>query len=269
MSINLGIFGAGRFANAIAAEVRSMGGPVDDIIGEGQFVISWMLHKGEAIPQKPVDVVIDASVGSAVEGHLEWALETRTPFVIGATGWNIPNIEERIGTRIGVLISPNFSFAVALMQRFAIEMARFADWYGEGDVSIFEHHHAAKKDAPSGTAKSIASSIIGASKRYRGWSLAGWDSDILPVTSLRSGSEVGVHELTFDAPHERFSIVHQARDRELFASGALKGAQWILRQRGAYYMSDMLDELLGETQERKHIHETRDMRFGCSDRNAV
>ncbi len=269
MSISLGIFGAGRFANAIAAEVRSMGGPVGGIIGDGQFVISWMLHKGEAIPPKPVDVLIDASAGSAVEGHLEWALETRTPFVIGATGWNIPNIEERVGTSIGVLISPNFSFAVALMQRFAIEMARFADWYGEGDVSIFEHHHAAKKDAPSGTAKSIAGAIIGASKRYRAWSLSGYGPDILPVASLRAGSEVGVHELAFDAPHERFSIVHHARDRGLFASGALKGAQWILRHRGTYYMNDMLDEFLGGVQERKHLHEKRDMRLRCGNRDAV
>lgn len=269
MSIKIGIFGAGRFANAIAAEIRSMSGPVSDITGEGQFVVSWMLHRDDPIPQKPVDVAIDASSGVAVQEHLEWALRTRTPFVIGTTGWNIPNIEEKIGRKIGVLISPNFSFAVALMQRFAAEMAKFADWYGEGDVAIFEHHHAEKKDAPSGTAKSIAGAVIGASKRYHSWSLSGQGRDILPVASLRAGSEVGVHEVEFDAPHERFAVTHEARDRELFASGALRGAQWILKHRGTYYMSDMLDDLLGETHERKQVHEKRDVRLRCSSCGAV
>jgi len=107
-----------------------------------------MLHRGEAVPPNPVDVAIDASAGSAVREHLDWALKTKTPLVIGATGWNIPDIQEKVGDIIGVIISPNFSFAVAMMQRFAADMAKFSDWYGEGDLIIFEHHHSGKKMPP-------------------------------------------------------------------------------------------------------------------------
>ncbi len=269
MSIEIGIFGAGRFASAIAAEVMSTTSLCNQIKDQEQFAVSWMLHRGEAVPPNPVDVAIDASAGSAVREHLDWALKTKTPLVIGATGWNIPDIQEKVGDIIGVIISPNFSFAVAMMQRFAADMAKFSDWYGEGDLIIFEHHHSGKKDAPSGTARSIAGTIIGCSKRYHAWSLSGSDQNILPIASLRAGNEVGTHELIFDAPHERFSITHQSRDRILFAYGALKAAKWILPRKGTFYMNDMLDDLINGEENRNQSYDKRDRRFRRRHCNAV
>ncbi len=269
MTIRIGIFGAGRFANAIAEEIRRMNGPAGGFLGEPQYTVAWMLHHGERIPDREVDVAIDASVGAAVESHLEWALATRTPLVIGATGWDIPDIEARVGRKIGVLISPNFSFAVALMQRFAAELATFADWYGEGELSLFEHHHNGKKDAPSGTAKALANAIIRVSSRYRGWSLSGYQSDSLSIACLRAGSEVGTHRVVFDAPHEQMVLEHRARDRGLFASGALKGARWILRHRGVFQMNDMVDEFLRIARGREARRERSAVRAGCSDRDTV
>lgn len=269
MTIRVGIFGAGRFAAAIAEEIRNMNGPVAGILGEPQFSVAWMLHRGDRIPDRDVDVAIDASVGAAVEEHLEWALATGTPLVIGATGWDIPDIEARVGKRIGVLVSPNFSFAVALMQRFAAQLAAFADWFGEGELSLFEHHHSAKKDAPSGTAKALASAIVSASRKYRGWSLSGYQPDSLSIACLRAGSEVGTHRIVFDAPHEQMLIEHRARDRGLFAHGALKAARWILRRRGVFHMNDMVDEFLAGTRTREARHERRAVRAGCSDRDTV
>lgn len=67
----------------------------------------------------------------------------------------------------------------------------------------------------------------------------------VPIASLRAGTETGVHELVFDAPHEQLSIVHRARNRRVFASGALKAAQWIQGRKGVFGMDDVLESLLG------------------------
>jgi 4-hydroxy-tetrahydrodipicolinate reductase len=246
----IGVFGAGKLARAIEEEVREVTAKAAQSSEPPPFSIAWMLDKGDSVPAEKVDVAIDASVPDAVEAHLEWAIETSTPLLVATTGWNIPDIETRVGTRTAVLVSPNFSFAVTFMRRIAAQLARFADWYGEGDLAIFEQHHAAKKDAPSGTAKALAQTIVAASKRYTGWSASGWevwDQSKVAVASLRAGSEAGVHEVVFDAPHEQLSIVHRARDRRVFASGALKAAQWIIGREGLFGMDDVLESMFDDS----------------------
>ena len=249
MNIRLGIFGAGKLAGAIVEEVREGNAKTAQHPEAQQFSIAWMVDKGDSIPTDDVDVAIDASVPDAVEAHLEWAIETSTPLLIAATGWEIPDLKARVGSRTAVLVSANFSFAVTFMRRIAAQLARFADWYGQGDLAIFEQHHAAKKDAPSGTAKALAQAIVSASTRYTGWNASGWDAwdpSKVAIASLRAGSEAGVHEVVFDAPHEQCSIVHRARDRRVFASGALKAAQWIIGRRGLFGMDDVLESMFGD-----------------------
>lgn len=248
MNISIGIFGAGKLANAIAEEARAVNAKAAATPGAPQFLIAWMVDKGDPIPAGAIDVAIDASVPDAVESHLAWAIETSTALLIAATGWDIPDIGARVGTRTAVLMSPNFSFTVTFMRRIAAQLARFADWYGEGDLAVFEQHHSTKKDAPSGTAKALAQAIESGSKRYTGWNASGWDAwdpGKVPIASLRAGSEAGVHEVVFDAPHEQFSIVHRARDRRVFASGALKAARWIVGRKGLFGMDDVLESMLG------------------------
>lgn len=246
--ICIGIFGAGKLANSIAQEARTINGKAIASGGAPGFSVEWMVDQGDPLPPAlGIDVAIDASVSGAVESHLEWAIATSTPFVIATTGWNIPDLKARIGDATGVLVSPNFSFAVAFMQRIATQVAQFADWYGEGDLAVFEHHHSAKMDAPSGTAKALAQAIVQGSRRYTGWSASGWETwerSKVPVASLRAGSEAGVHEVVFDAPHEQLSLIHRARDRGVFASGALRAARWIIGRKGLFGMDDMLTAML-------------------------
>ncbi|OQB94935.1 MAG: 4-hydroxy-tetrahydrodipicolinate reductase [Spirochaetes bacterium ADurb.Bin110] len=238
MTMNIGIFGAGKLAHAIVEEVQA-----NNAIG---FSVAWMVDKGETIPDSYIDVAIDASSADAVESHIDWAIQKGIPFVIATTGWDIPDLAARVGEKTGVLVSPNFSFAVAFMLRIASQLARFADWYSDGEIAIFEHHHSAKKDAPSGTAKALARAIISSSTRYTGWNASGaenWIADKIPIASLRAGTETGVHEILFDAPHEQLSMIHRARDRRVFAAGALKAAQWILGRKGLFGMEDVLNDL--------------------------
>jgi 4-hydroxy-tetrahydrodipicolinate reductase len=91
-----------------------------------------------------------------------------------------------------------------------------------------ETHHAAKKDAPSGTAIKL-----------RAAAMQEWASDI-PVTSVRTGSVPGTHELIFDAPFETVTLTHTARDRRVFAEGALVAAAWLIGRQGVFTMGDVL-----------------------------
>ena len=238
MTIKIGIFGAGKLAHAIVEEVQAS--------NVNEFLVVWMVDKGEMIPDSDIDVAIDASSADAVESHIDWAIRKEIPFVIATTGWDITDLAARIGEKTGVLVSPNFSFAVAFMQRIASQLARFADWYSDGEIAIFEHHHSAKKDSPSGTAKALVRAIVSSSTRYVGWSASGVENcvkDKIPIASLRAGTETGVHEILFDAPHEQFSMTHRARDRRVFAAGALKAAQWIIGRKGLFGMEDVLNDL--------------------------
>jgi len=97
------------------------------------------------------------------------------------------------------------------------------------DAHVVETHHAAKKDAPSGTAIALeraASSALGRS---------------IPITSVRTGHVPGTHELSFDGPFEQIRLTHTARDRRVFADGALHAAEWVRGRRGVFTMRDVLD----------------------------
>jgi len=267
MSLKIGIFGAGKLANAIVDEMKAVnaaaGAPAASARdassaaagadAPARFAVAWMVDLGDAIPDTPIDAAIDASAPNAVESHIDWAIARGVPLVVATTGWDIPDLAARVGTKTAVLVSPNFSFAVTFMRNIAAQLARFADWYGQGDIGIYEHHHSAKLDAPSGTAKALAQSVVGASARYLGWNMSGrdsWSKENIPIASMRAGSEAGVHELVFDAPHEQLSIVHRARDRRVFAVGALKAVEWVVGRKGLFGMDDVLATLFGREAQR-------------------
>ena len=96
------------------------------------------------------------------------------------------------------------------------------------DVHVVETHHAAKKDAPSGTAQTL----VGVLREGLGRAA--------PVTSVRTGHVPGTHEIVFDAPFEQVRLEHAARDRRVFADGALLAARWLVGRRGVYTMADVL-----------------------------
>jgi 4-hydroxy-tetrahydrodipicolinate reductase len=99
------------------------------------------------------------------------------------------------------------------------------------DAHVLETHHAAKKDAPSGTAVAVAQQAMEALGRD------------VPITSVRTGFVPGTHEVIFDAPFEQIRLVHETRDRRVFADGALLAARWLAAQSpsGFYSMQDVLE----------------------------
>ncbi|WP_291272870.1 dihydrodipicolinate reductase C-terminal domain-containing protein [Geothrix sp.] len=225
----LGLFGKGRLGSAIAAEA-----------GEA---LAWQVDR-EGRPTGPVAVAIDASVAEAVEAHLAWALETGTDLVIGTTGWSVPDLEDRVAGRIGVLAASNFSLSVALMARFATVLGRFAALDPARDPFLMERHHRLKADAPSGTAKTLAAALLRGCPRKTEWTLGTPAPHQLSIGVVRAGAEFGTHTVGLDAPAELLELTHIARSRAPFAQGALAAAHWLQGRKGVFTMEDLAADLL-------------------------
>ena len=126
------------------------------------------------------------------------------------------------------MTAPNFSVGVAIFDRVVAEAARLFGGMDGFEAHMIETHHSAKKDAPSGTANKLARTAEAAMGRS------------LPITSVRVGAVPGTHELIFDAPFEQIRLVHEARDRRVFAEGALVAARWLVGRTGVFGMQDVL-----------------------------
>lgn len=231
--MRIGLFGRGRLGSAILAAAQRQEG----------LQIVWAVERGET-PAEPVEVAIDASAAEAVEAHIVWALEHSTDLVIGATGWDLPQLAERVGGRIGVLTASNFSLSVALMVRFAEVLGRYAQLDPSRDPFIFEHHHRLKADAPSGTAKTLAAAVLRGCPRKTEWTMGPARPNQLAIGVLRAGSEFGLHTVGLDAPSETLEITHRARSREPFAEGALAAARWLRGRKGLHTMNDLAAAIL-------------------------
>jgi len=179
----------------------------------------------------PVDVAIDFSQADAVGKNLAALASRHIDVVIGTTGWQDQEAELRaIADRagIGVLASANFSLGMNIF-RYVVEEA--TKKFAAIDVGawIHEAHHAAKKDAPSGTALLLLNAM----------QAAGYDRSI-DVSSTRAGSIPGTHVVGFDGPSETVTLTHDVRDRAVFAHGALEAAKWLRGRRGWFSMRDMI-----------------------------
>jgi 4-hydroxy-tetrahydrodipicolinate reductase len=153
--------------------------------------------------------------------------------VIGTTGWQAYEADVRATAErggIGVVAAANFAVGVNIFLAAAERIASLIAAQPEFGGWIDEMHHAAKKDAPSGTALALESRI-----RRSGYDRA------MPIASTRAGSIPGTHTVGFDAASETITLTHQARDRAAFARGALLAARWVIGKRGWYTMADVLD----------------------------
>ena len=176
-------------------------------------------------------VAIEFTVPSAAPANIRACVAAGCPVVVGTTGWydQLPAVRAEVERANGSLLTaPNFSVGVAIFDRVVAEAARLFSVVPGFDVHLIETHHTEKKDAPSGTAGSLARTAEAAMGRP------------IPITSIRVGSVPGTHELVFDAPFEQVRLVHEARDRRVFAEGALVAARWLVGRTGVYGMQDVL-----------------------------
>ncbi len=224
----IAVIGDGKMGQAIRQLAVEKGWKVTAVIGERESAGGkGITAAGLGSPQ----VAVEFTEPDAAAANVIASLRAGIPVVVGTTGWydSLPEVM-RIATETGtsLLWSPNFSLGVSVL----IELARYAGTLMRAledfDAHIVETHHTKKKDAPSGTAIAIAKAASDALERP------------IPTTSVRTGSVPGTHELIFDGTFEQLSLTHEARDRRVFAEGALKAADWLIDKRGVFTMRDVL-----------------------------
>ena len=224
MSESLLLVGHGRMGRLVESLAGEFG---FDVVGA---VDSRSSSDAEAWPQ--ADVAVDFSVADAVPHTVRRLAACGTAIVIGTTGWQ--HVEAGVretagGARLGIVAAPNFAIGVNLFLAAAERLgALMADQPSFG-AWIHELHHAAKRDAPSGTALAMEA-------RLRRGGYAG----ALPIASTRAGAIPGTHTVGFDSASETITLTHAARDRAAFARGALVAARWVLGKQGWFTMADVL-----------------------------
>jgi 4-hydroxy-tetrahydrodipicolinate reductase len=177
------------------------------------------------------DVAIDFSVPNATVANIHAAVAAGCPIVVGTTGWQkgLSDVAAWVNRQGGALLTAsNFSIGVNAFEEIMAFATRILGQTRAFDAHLVETHHAAKKDAPSGTAITLRNAAAG-----------GWPKEI-PITSVRTGSVPGTHEMIFDAPFETVTLTHVARDRRVFAEGALIAAAWLIGREGVFTMRDVL-----------------------------
>ena len=233
MTVRIALFGSGRLGREILALAPERGVEVVVVARRDSVpTTSDLLASG-------AEVAIDVSVAEAVPANLQRCLGAGIPVAIGVTGWQ--DAEAMVHDAVaaangGALIAPNFSVGATLFAVVVADAARrFSATLGF-DAHLVETHHARKVDAPSGTARRLA--------RQAG-ALRGSE---IPVTSVRVGHVPGVHSLILDAAFEQVTLTHEARDRRVFADGALLAARWLRGRTGWYTMDDVVRDLIGDAE---------------------
>ncbi|MEO6526946.1 MAG: dihydrodipicolinate reductase C-terminal domain-containing protein [Gemmatimonadaceae bacterium] len=225
--VALALIGMGKMGRALAALAPERGFRVVAQLDASRPDYAGITRDALAGAQ----VAVEFSMPDAAAANVRACAAAGCPIVVGTTGWyaELPAVAadvERLGSAL--LTAPNFSVGVAVFDRVVAEAARLFSQLEGFDAHLVETHHAAKKDAPSGTAGALAHTASAALGRA------------IPVTSVRTGHVPGTHEIIFDAPFEQVRLVHEARDRRVFAEGALVAARWLVGRTGVFTLQDVL-----------------------------
>ena len=216
----------GRMVESLAGEygceIAGVIDPVSSAHGGGPDSPNWA----------GVDVAVDFSTPASVPANVPALARRGINLVVGTTGWaaHEPALRKAVADAgVGLVVAPNFSTGVVLFEAIVAQAARLFAPHASFGAFIHEAHHAAKQDAPSGTALLLK----------RTMEQAGFTRPI-DVSSTRAGFIPGTHTVGFDGPAETITLSHAARDRTAFARGALLAAQWIQGKRGWFTMKDVL-----------------------------
>jgi 4-hydroxy-tetrahydrodipicolinate reductase len=226
--MQIAIVGNGKMGRSVAALAGERGHRVR-VIGREENTAGAALTRDRLAG---VDVAIEFTRPEAVVANVERLIEAGVPTVTGTTGWTaeLPRIERLVRKSGGSLLyAANFSIGVQRFLRVARELAALFAKQSEFGAFILEEHHAAKRDAPSGTAALLREKAREADP-----------SRDFPITSVRAGCIPGTHRLTYDGPHETVSLSHVARSRDGFAAGALTAAEWLPGHPGVHSFEAML-----------------------------
>ena len=189
------------------------------------------------------DIAIDFSTPDIAVENIKDGLQNGIPVISGTTGWlnHYDEITALCGKLEGAfLYASNFSLGVNVFFALNSYLAKLMGSLSPYKASLEETHHIHKLDAPSGTAITLAESIIDHTN-YKSWSLEEESEDSLLIKSKRLGEVPGTHRVVYSSAVDDIEIKHMAHSREGFALGAVIAAEWIRGKKGVFSMSDVLN----------------------------
>jgi len=209
-----------------------------DVVESSQ--LSWLLE------EKQPDILIDFTVADAAVQNVKTGAKAGIALVIGTTGFTPAqraDMEAAIQQNVPAVISSNYSIGVNIFWQLIRDAAPLLADY---DIEVTEAHHRYKKDAPSGTARTILQILdeeLGERrKQYGREGMKEREKYEIGVHVIRGGDIVGDHSVMFSGNFETITLSHRAYDRSVFAEGALRAARWVVsRTPGIYGMNDVLD----------------------------
>lgn len=195
---------------------------------------------------KRVDAAIEFTNPSSAKGNVLRCIEAGVPVVCGSTGWSaeeeIANAVKKYNT--AYLQASNFSIGVNIFFEVNKLLAKLMNEQPGYEVTIEETHHAQKKDAPSGTAITLAEQILANINRKQKWALAEDGNtntaNELAITAHRIENVPGTHTIKYSSPIDDIELIHTAHNRDGFALGAVLAAEFIKNKQGIFTMSDVL-----------------------------
>ncbi len=237
----LGHMGRAVAEKAAAAGIEIIGG-VDARDGAADFPLYTSFDDAPVMG----DAIIDFSTPDALDGLLRYAVSHQIPAVLATTGYTPEQLAQidAAARQVALFRSANMSLGVAVLKALA---RKAAEALGEGfDVEIIEAHHRRKVDAPSGTALMLYDAVKNAYSEPRqavqgrsGRNCRRQENEI-GIHAVRGGTVTGEHEVCFFGPSERIRLCHSAEDRGVFASGALRAANFLVgKAPGLYSMDDL------------------------------
>ncbi len=199
------------------------------------------------ISQKKIQLAIDFTNPKAALKNARILAEKGVHLVIGTTGFNkiqlneLKNLADQY--KIGLVYAPNISFGINILLVIIKTLAKLLPSY---DVEITEYHHRHKKDAPSGTAVKIATTVNNVKQNKEPRIVFGRsgstvrNNNEIGIHAIRAGGIIGVHKVLFSGNYDEIEVTHRSYSRAVFAEGALKASRFIANKQGFYNMEDVL-----------------------------
>jgi 4-hydroxy-tetrahydrodipicolinate reductase len=204
-----------------------MGRALELVLEESGHQVVARLDVGDDLaPASTADVAFEFTQPSQAAANVTRLIELGVPVVCGTTAWDTQQAARLAESRrVPLLVAPNFSIGVAVLRALVREAAERLKAFPEFEPGIFERHHSKKLDAPSGTAKLLAGAVAASGRAAP------------PVVALRQGGVTGEHQVIFEGPDEGLEMIHRAHSRRIFALGAVRAAEWLVRTRPAGLVS--------------------------------
>ncbi|SIO56017.1 4-hydroxy-tetrahydrodipicolinate reductase [Chitinophaga niabensis] len=236
--MKIALIGYGKMGQAIEAIALGRG---HEIVHRIDINSSHLLEK-EHLQQ--ADVAIEFTTPETAYDNIIRCFDANVPVVCGTTGWldKLPQVKSQcLEKHQAFLYASNFSIGVNIFFELNRRLAELMAPQSAYGVSMEEIHHTQKKDAPSGTAITLAEQILEKVPGKKGWvNEESTDPAQLAIISKRINPAPGTHTITYSSPIDDITITHTAHSREGFAAGAVTAAEWLKGKKGIFTMKDVL-----------------------------